>query len=720
MRTWCTTAFVDELEKIALVSTPLLPHQQRVVDRLQQKDQPGLVAIHGLGSGKTLTSIAAQEALGMPSQVVAPASLLGNYRKERAKHLEGESQKASLTSMQNMATKGKSPDAPMLIVDEAHRARDPSTATFQTLKGNTSQKRLLLSGSPFYNHPSDIAPLIDLAADAKVLPYDKDEFTRRYITEKVVKPEMWQRVANIFRSPENKVQPGVVPMLYQKKAPELRDAFAKWVDYHPGSTENFPEVTHENVEVPMSKEQLKVYDTLMDKAPAWVAAKVKRGLPPNKREAQQLNSFLTASRQAANSTSPFIEEGRTPEEPKIQAAFERMQKTLGENPRSKGVVYSNYLSAGIDPYKRRLQEAGIPFGEFTGELPAKKRDQLVKDYNENRIRALLLSSAGGEGLDLKGTRLMQVLDPHWNQEKLKQVEGRGARYMSHADLPPEERNVRVENYLSTRPQGLLSRGMNALTGRKPDQSVDQYLSQMSKGKEDLINQFRELLPQEQPPAKTAATRLPTTEESRALASSWKPRLAAEAAFTLPMATNTAALGSLIGPKWALIGAGLGGLLGHTVSNIELSNMVSHGKRMAREAARKPTKENALRESADGLDWGEVARSSVGHALPIALPAMFHGGQTHYALTDNLMGASIATGALGAIGSGYLDKYRRQIAINELENARQEVGTADAARLQRLRRQVANLEDQVEGGWNKTAPEDRTTQTKQKDKSGKDW
>jgi hypothetical protein len=717
--------YMGRFTKLALVKTPLLEHQQRVVDRLQQPDQPGLVAIHGLGSGKTLTSIAAQEALKMPSQVVAPAALLGNYRKEREKHLSGRSQKATMTSMQNMATKGKAPDAPMLIVDEAHRARDPSTATFQTLKENTSQKRLLLSGSPFYNHPSDIAPLIDLAADQKVLPYDKDEFTRRYITEKTIKPGMGQRVANIFRSKENKVQPGTVPMLYEKNAPELRDAFAKWVDYHPGSTENFPEVEHKNVEVPMSSKQMQVYDTLMDKAPAWVAAKVKRGLPPNKREAQQLNAFLTASRQAANSTAPFVEQGQDAESPKIQAAFESMQKMLKENPRGKGVVYSNYLDAGIDPYRQRLQAAGIPYGEFTGAQSSKVRDQLVKDYNADKIRALLLSSAGGEGLDLKGTRLMQVLEPHWNQEKLKQVEGRGARYMSHADLPPEERNVLIENYLATRPQGMFSRAAQGLLGRKPDQSVDQYLSQMSQNKEDLIGQFRGLLPQEKPPAKVAAAaKQPTTQASKDLAGSWKPWLAGEAAYTVPGAATGATIGSLFGPKGALVGAGIGGVGGHLVSKIQSTDLIPHGKRMAREAARKPEKENALREGAGRMDWGEVAGSAANHALGIApgLLARDYLGLPTSPLYKQLGAASIAAGTLGAMGSGYLDKYRRQIAVHELDNAHQALAGADAAKLHRLRRQVTDLEGRVEGdGWRaREEPEIKAAPVKAKDKKGKDW
>lgn len=720
---------LEELLKLAKIKTELQPHQQRVVDRIQREDQPGLVVVHGLGSGKTLSSIAAQDALKMPAQVVAPAALLGNYQKERQKHLDRERQPAELVSMQNMATKGQAPDAPLLVVDEAHRARDPGSVTFQTLKGNTSQKRLLLTGSPFYNHPSDIAPLVNLAADAKILPYERDDFARRYITERTIKPGVLDRAANLFRSEENKVKPGVVSVLHDKMAPELKQHFAKWVDYHPGSTEGFPEVKRKDVAVPMSSAQLKVYDTLMDQAPAWVAAKVKRGLPPDKREAQQLNSFLTAARQAANTTAPFVTEG-APEEPKIEAAFKSLQSTLAANPRAKAVVYSNYLDAGINPYKKRLEAAGIPFGEFTGELPRGKRDELVRAYNEGKIRSLLLSSAGGEGLDLKGTRLLQILDPHWNNEKLKQVEGRGARYLSHAHLPEEERKLTVERYLASRPQGLVSRMAGRLIGRAPDKSVDEYLAQMAQGKENLIGQFRALLPNQpvepKPAMSKAAKAPPTTEESRAVASSWGPRLAAGAAFTLPGVVIGAQLGRVPGlmardpgleRRGGLAGGALGGLAGHALGDYVTDNLTRTGREMARQAIRKPEKEVGLREGAGRVDWGEVGRS-VGRSIPsAAIQAVvpLYGGRAP-GLGD--AAAVLGSAVSGAIGSGFLDKYRHQIAVHELDNARVQEEQRDAERLHRLRRQVAQLEDRVEGdGWKKmpSAPAE-----KKPDASGKNW
>jgi len=747
-------ALVDELEKVAEVATPLLPHQQRVVDRIKKEDQPGLLVIHGLGSGKTLTSIAAHDALGEKAEVVAPAALLGNYRKEREKHLKGPSPKADLMSMQNMATKGILPSAPVLIVDEAHRARDPNSATFQALKGNTSKKRLLLSGSPFYNHPSDVASLVNLAADARILPHDKDEFTRRYITEKPVDPGLTQRFLNRFRSPDAQVKPGSVPQLYSKNTPELRAAFEKWIDYHPGSTEGFPEVTRRTVEVPMTPAQLKVYDTLMGQAPPWVAAKIKRGLPPSKQEASQLNAFLGAVRQAVNTTAPFTP-GQPAEEPKIQKAFENLKTTLDSDPTARAVVYSNYLPAGIDPYKRRLDEAKIPYGEFTGQMPSKKRDQLVQDYNAGKLRALLLSSAGGEGLDLKGTRLMQILEPHWNYEKLKQVEGRGARYKSHLDLPEEKRKLLVENYLATRPQGLTSKALGYVLNRAPDKSVDEYLTQMSQDKANLIEQFRGLLPKHE---KTAAAKKPVvTKETSDLASSWRPTLAATALIGGKVVPTFWGLGSfygsiLHGKKGADVGRLLGGAGGLALSagigRFVAKNITRDAQKLTREALKDPSKENALREQADKIDWAVPKNEAIMSAVPILYNTGMTGLSgavsgisaglprelvTRHALQQALLSAGPSLGglALATYGGAKLDQYKRRIAANELDNMRAHEGMRDAERLKRLRKTVSALETKVEGdGWKSDAdrgivPEPSPEPAVKKDKktkvfSNKDW
>lgn len=470
------------LEKTAEIITPLQPHQQRVVDRITSKDQPGLVVVHGLGSGKTLTSIAAADALGVPADVVVPAALQGNYRKELDKHAPEDGPTARIQSLENLARVGSGAlKSPLLIVDEAHRARNPGKTRQALLDAQAAKKKLLLTGSLLYNHPSDMAPLINAAAGRSVLPMSPGEFSNRFIVERDEVPGFFGRL--VGKKPQHFVE------VNPKEKENLRAVLRKYVDFHPGSTEGFPTREEQVIDVPMSGGQRDIYETLLAAAPPWVAHKIKNRLPPTKTEAKDLNAFLTGIRQVANTTAPFRADG-TDVAPKLDRAITDLKKSLSADPDTRAVVYSNWLGAGVKPYEERLKREGIPYGVFTGEQPKSVRDQYVRDYNEGKIKALLLSGAGSEGLDLKGTRLIQILDPHWNEERLKQVIGRGIRYKSHDHLPPEKRKVLIQRYLATLPK----KGLTERLGLKDTPSgVDAYLRMLSQQKDELNNQFRALL-----------------------------------------------------------------------------------------------------------------------------------------------------------------------------------------------------------------------------------
>ena len=459
----------------------LQPHQQRVVDRIQNPDQPGLVVAHGLGSGKSMTSIAAINQLSHPAVVVVPSSLRDNYIKEQIKHLGEQPAAVKIESMQTAGRRGYLPAAHTVVVDEAHRLRNSGAGQYAIRSGmEYAKKRLLLTASPFYNHPSEISPLVNMAAGYKALPNDAKDFNQRYISETKVMPGFLQALRGIRPGVEYDINPG--------KRKELADILHKWVDYHANSQENFPAVDRETVKVEMTPHQQEVYDTVMGQAPAWVSSKIKSGMPPSKSENSELNAFLTAARRVSNSTRGY-DLSRAPEESKIDTAFARLKSRIDADPGHKAVVYSNYIDSGVTPYRERLQAAGIPYGEYTGDVEKRVRDQLVRDYNQGDTKVILMSSAGGEGLDLKETGSVQILDPHWNTEKLKQVEGRAIRYKSHEGLSPEKRRVLVENYISTRRPGVLNR----IGVLKTPGSSDEYLQNMSKKKEDLNQKFIKLL-----------------------------------------------------------------------------------------------------------------------------------------------------------------------------------------------------------------------------------
>lgn len=474
------------LEKLADVLTPLQPQQQRIVDRITQEDQPGLVVAHGLGSGKTLSSLAAADALGMPTTAVVPASLRGNYQKEIGKHLGAEAPDIDIKSLQGAARKGpESLGHPgLLILDEAHRIRDPGSRGYQAIANTDAQKRLLLTASPAFNHPADLAALVNVAAGKPVLPGDVPGFERAFVGQERVDPGLWARLWH-------GAQVGGRPRL--RNDPRLRKALGKWVDYYenPTGSEDFPSRRDETIRVPMTKSQREVYDTVIGKAPAWVQYKVRMGLPPSKAESPDLNAFMTGARQAQLSPAVFGRGGGPEDAPKQQAAFNRLQAAIAQNPQHRAVVYSNYLEAGLQPYQHLLDENHVPYAMFTGDMDSAEREQAVRDYNEGKLRALLLSSAGSEGLDLKGTRQIQILEPHFNEEKLKQVIGRGIRYKSHAGLPEDQRNVTVERYLSQVPPSFWDR----LRGRQAssDMSADEYLQGLAQDKEQLNEQLRQML-----------------------------------------------------------------------------------------------------------------------------------------------------------------------------------------------------------------------------------
>ena len=477
------------MTKIAKVTTELKPHQKRVVDRLME--QNGLVVAHGLGSGKTLSSIAAAEALGMPTAVLVPAALQENYKKEIEKHTDGKGNKAEVKSLQRAVLRNEKPDHGLVVIDEAHRLRDPGSKGHQRMRSGLGDKRMLLTATPVYNHPSDVAALMNLAAGEKIVPDNKSDFSKQYIKDKKVDPGFFART---FRG----IKPGVTQELTNTK--ELGKHLKQWVDYHENEKgEDFPERKDTFVHVPMSKKQQEIYDGVLDQAPAWVKYKVQKGLPPSKAESKQLNAFLSAQRQVAGSPHKFVDgmsiEEAVPLAAKSNEAFKRMKTRLDSDEQHKALVYSNYLDSGLAPYEELLKKEKIPYGVFTGKVKKKDRDQMVKDYNEGKIKVLMVSSAGGEGLDLKGTRQIQVLDPHWNNEKIEQVIGRGIRYKSHADLPKSKRKVDVEHYLAQNRPGFL-RGLLGM--KSPDQTSDDYLRMLSNDKDKLNKQMTALMKKSTP------------------------------------------------------------------------------------------------------------------------------------------------------------------------------------------------------------------------------
>ena len=60
----------------------------------------------------------------------------------------------------------------------------------------------------------------------------------------------------------------------------------------------------------------------------------------------------------------------------------------------------------------------------------------------------MITASGAEGINLKNTRFVHIMEPYWNMVRPQQVIGRARRICSHQDLPEKLRTVKVYLYMS--------------------------------------------------------------------------------------------------------------------------------------------------------------------------------------------------------------------------------------------------------------------------------
>jgi hypothetical protein len=153
------------------------------------------------------------------------------------------------------------------------------------------------------------------------------------------------------------------------------------------------------------------------------------------------------------------------------------------------LIYSQYIDSGLIPMALALEEMGFTrYGENVKSLfkdkptevvdvktlkpPINKKNFMPARYSmitgdprlspnndfevkgltgdENkdghRIKVVLISRAGSEGIDFKFIRQVHILEPWYNMNRIEQIIGRAVRNFSHKDLEFEERNVEIFMY----------------------------------------------------------------------------------------------------------------------------------------------------------------------------------------------------------------------------------------------------------------------------------
>jgi superfamily II DNA or RNA helicase len=333
----------------------------------------------------------------------------------------------------------------LLVVDEAHNFRTYPTMTENTCKGSKTvmmmvlsrlaEKRLLLTATPVPNNPTDMITLALIAEGGREL-VRKDMFTHfldvqmdgGHVFFQKKPREREERFCAIFK--------GLVTFLSRKDPEAQVPCASAFTDNLHTENGQFPRVVRETVEIAMTAEQAATY--YQGLADMKTAAQDKAAVSENKRFA--VNAFYHQERAQSNLTDRL----------KVDEIV-RCILTLPVAARC--MVYSTYKDMGVRLVRDRLQAAGISYAYIDGGTSKEQRDQAVDLINTSKVRVIILSRAGGEGLDLQAVTHVYLLEPSWNKATQVQAEGRAVRRGALRHLPLEQRVVTVYRLTVTLPNG---------------------------------------------------------------------------------------------------------------------------------------------------------------------------------------------------------------------------------------------------------------------------
>ena len=512
-------------EKLAslLDSVELRDHQKKSIDKLLANDGRALIA-HATGTGKTLTGIAGFEKLkdigkGQKALVVVPNSLRNNFKDNLERFTDssysiyGPKNEKTTKNVTDASTsdynivgyetfnrhkdellKAINPDT--LIIDEVHRSRNNTTSTYKNLQDASEQMRnvITLTGSVVNNEPADIVPLMDITFGKNKYITSKDVFNNNYVSKA-------DRISQGWFKPDLR---GGKHIMHEK---DLSSWLDHRIDYVPHSdVEEYMPNKHETiVKVPMSERQTQLYEYTLEALHPVTKAKIQQNIAMDQKEIGHLFKQLIKARQVSTDPTfmdPDSFEGKLKAEisPKIKKVVEDLTAHLDENKKNKVVIYGNLVQHQLASMGQALDEAGIPHSDFMGVgvngMSAADRQNSLDDFKKGKNRVLLLSAAGGEGLDLPDATMLQMLEGHYNPEKIQQAEAR-VRRMSN-DKIKNNKSVEIRKYLSVpnpNARGFFSRLWNAITfgGNKAETGIDEWIYDIAQNKNSLNNEFRSVI-----------------------------------------------------------------------------------------------------------------------------------------------------------------------------------------------------------------------------------
>ncbi|MDP2997181.1 MAG: DEAD/DEAH box helicase [Bryobacterales bacterium] len=403
-----------------LLKTRLLAYQVR--GALFAACRGRVVLADDMGLGKTIQALAAAEMLrrrrGIERVlVIAPASVKYQWKTEiekftnlsaqvidgllpRRKQLYASPAFFNLTSYEVVLKdlelmRELRPD--LIILDEAQRIRNWTTATARTIKQLKSRYAFVLTGTPLENKLEELFSVVEFVDGRRLGP------AFRFLQEHRMEDEKGRLLG--YRGLD-RIHQQLDPILLRRTRKEVLT--------------ELPPRTDQIFRVPLTEEQAGPYWEQNDIL-ARLMHKWQRQGWLSEIDLRRITCCIQNMRMLCNST--FLFDKQTNHSPKLEE-FREIIRELALEENRKVVVFSEYERmthlAGVE-----LGKLGIAFVSLHGGVPAPKRGALMDAFRRDPdCKVFLSTDAGGVGLNLQAASAVINFEPPWNPARLEQRIGR--------------------------------------------------------------------------------------------------------------------------------------------------------------------------------------------------------------------------------------------------------------------------------------------------------
>ena len=405
----------------------LRPYQQQGLNWLQflRTHSLGGILADDMGLGKTLQTLAHIQIekdagrLTAPALIIAPVSLLGNWRREAARFcpqlrclvLHGKERHEAADQLQEVdlviapysvlqRDRDRWLQSPwhLVVLDEAQNIKNASSQAAQAAGQLQTRHRLCLSGTPMENHLGELWSLFHFLMPG-------------FLGSQA-------RFTTLFRTPiEKQGDPERLHQLRARITPFMLRRTKALVAHE------LPPKVETVMRVELSGKQADLYETIRLGMEKTVREALSRqGLA--KSQIMILDALLKLRQVCCDPRLvPLAAAAKVKTSAKLEQLMTLLPEMLAEGRRI--LLFSQFTSM-LTLIEAELKKQGIQSVKLTGQ--SQKRDEVIEQFTSGQVPLFLISlKAGGVGLNLPQADTVIHYDPWWNPAAETQATDRAHR-----------------------------------------------------------------------------------------------------------------------------------------------------------------------------------------------------------------------------------------------------------------------------------------------------